>query len=344
MSRVTLRRCVVFIFNLSSILCLTIDRQGSLKISKLLAVKNLLTFPLLVIIRWQIPISYYVVGLKQDFTPGGVSLFFINTVTFMTITNFILFSSSVYIQWWKRKEILKFIENCIKFHQKNKLLDTQQFIVAEKKFYRSFFSMMGLIVVLMSLEFPVTTNMNWQGFVILTVSPNNGFFALFLLAFLNCFLSYFQFLISRLNLELRKQSHAIYGKSNYNKINCFTMDLHELLIGFEKAFGKLFTLAIVLIVVTNIIRVSFILILDFLAGNNLIYLSALLYRSNFQRDHSAVVENASSQFHRLHFVNFELIQIYHRSMSATVKWSEFHIDDVLFQLKFILYSCVKPST
>lgn len=251
-------KCSIYLFNLSNILCLKNDANENLKLSKLLSWKNFLFVPLTLFVRFLIPSSVVKVGFNAEaYVPTGLSFFFYYSFVMMMVINVFLLASCIFIQWWNREKNLKLILQCVNIYQNYKLFNEQSFKSAEKKLFFRAFAFLTLIVVLICFEYSGIAYLNWEGLLLYLLYPNNGLIGLMLLGFFNCFLSYFEFLLEFLSVELEKQKLRIYKMFIYDNIVNFTVDLHSLICEFEKTLGTLLTLVVVIIVITSTIRVNF---------------------------------------------------------------------------------------
>lgn len=251
-------KCFIYLFNLSNILCLKNDANENLKLSKLLSWKNLLFVPLTFFVRFWIPSSVEKAGFNADaYVPTGLSFFFYYSFLIMMAINIFLFAACIYIQWWNREKNLKLILQCVNIFQNYELFSEQSFKNAEKKLFVRTFAFLTLLVVLICFEYSGIALLNWEGLLLYMLYPNNGLIGLILLGFFNCFLSYFEFLLDFLSIELEKQKLRVYKRFNSESVVNFAVDLHSLIVEFEKTLGNLLTLAVVLIVITSTIRVNF---------------------------------------------------------------------------------------
>lgn len=256
MSSRLLRRSFIYFFNLSSILCLKIDANENLKLSKVWALKNLMIFPFFAILNYLTPVDWKKDGIDYRFyLPTGLSIFFMYSFSWMMMLNILILGFCIFIQWWNREKNLKLILLLVKFHQDYELFNEPSFKNAEKKLCIKSFVFLSLFVGLNYFEFSGLSKLNWQGFLLFMFYPNNGFCGLLLLAFFNCFLSYFEFLFEFLLAELEKQNLRVYRRSNFDKIVSYTLDLHELIAEFEAVLEKLLTILMLLIIATTTVRV-----------------------------------------------------------------------------------------
>lgn len=262
MSPSCLRRILIYLFNFFNILSCRID-GSKLKNSFFLSLKNFLMVPALLLIRIFIPIFVHVEGLKQELEVHvSMSVFvacFISSLIF--IYNFVM-GCCIYIQLWNREKIIKLANKCVEFHKKYQL-DGRLFQAQEKKFFKNFLALLCLIVLLYYVEFISYMNPNWQGLVVFLLYQDDGFIVLFFLAFTNCFLYYFTFLVKALNLKLKISKLVGYRMTDVFESSNYLIDLHNLIAAFKDSVGTLLSFVVVFIVTANVIRVT----TNYLIGN-----------------------------------------------------------------------------
>lgn len=217
-----LRKSVIHVCNLYCMLCIRFDGK-KLKISNLLALKNFALLPFIILMRFfLVDVGNEAVSEEmQNRIPGEVSMsnFFVITVSSMMIANIIAMITIVIIQWKNRSINLILIQKCVTFYQKFGLAESDDFIKAERNFFKSFLAFAILMFALYLFEFVTVMRPNWEGLVFFLFYNNNGFNILFLFFFLNCFLSYFVLLLKHLKIELRKCSHSSNHGMSIDKVS-----------------------------------------------------------------------------------------------------------------------------
>lgn len=244
------------ILNFYSFSNLSYNLDGNLRKSNLVAFKNLIYIPLVFSLRLLVPLSVQEAGTGSNmFFSTGFSFFFAIIFSFLMLTYVLMLSLCVFIQWWKREKHLSLILKCLKFHQYYNLSNSQHFKTAEKKFLKKEIVWFSLFFVLQVTEFSIIMKWNWQGVLRHTLNPFKSFSFLILLGFFNCFLSYFEFLMEHLNIQLQKHQIDVQTDMNVERLMRFMKDLHKLMTEFDGAFGLVLTWSVVLITITNTIRV-----------------------------------------------------------------------------------------
>lgn len=250
-------RSLIFIFNFYSFSSLRLDAEGELKLSKFFAWKNLIYLPLVILLRIVLQRSLDEAPIDNDMfaVTSGISVFFVYIISFMMSADAFMLILSIYIQWRNRDKILTLINECLKFHRRYDVSKSQNFKSAERKFYKKCFVFLILFFAVQVAEFFITMNKSWQGVLLYILTPFKSFTCLLLYAFFNCFLCYFVFLIKHLNTKLQQRKIGVHRDSRFDQLSSFTMDLHQLMIGFGEALGSVLTLSVVLITAINTIRV-----------------------------------------------------------------------------------------
>lgn len=249
-------RRAIYILNFYSFSSLSFHADGTLKTSKLIALKNLFRIPLMVLIRVSVP--QYLLDLGSDskvFGSSGFSFFYMLIFSWMMVIDLSMLILCVLIQWWERSNVLLFINGCLKFHQYYHLSNSQHFKTAEKKFCKKMLVLLCLFFFLQITEFLVVVKLNWQGILLYMLTPYKAFNCLLLLGFFNCFLSYFEFLTKHLNIKLHIHQIGVQRNLNIERLMSYTTDLHKLMTKFDETFGSVLTLSVVLITIVNTIRV-----------------------------------------------------------------------------------------
>lgn len=247
-------RVVLYIFNFYNILCFK-TLESNLKNSNFLFAKNLLSIPIILILRFFLGISLQQKLEAQFDGLDGMSIFFAFIMTSMTFIYFIVMCFCVYTQLRNRVKILNLINDCVKFYQTQKI-DCRSLKTAKDDFLRNFLSLMCLILFLYFLEYFTMLNPSWVGIVFYILFQDDSFFILFYFAFVNCFISYFLFLVKNLNSEMEAQKFKKLRRSSIVKISFDLAELNQLMLEFHEAIGFLLSLVVVFTITAQVLRVK----------------------------------------------------------------------------------------
>lgn len=235
-----------------NVLCLKFE-DNQVKVSRLLAAKNLLYFPLLLTIRICFPMTPDSIRKESELRQNqGLSILFFVAFSFRNCLNVFLYFIFIYLQFGTRNRILKLIQRCIRFYNQQRLYDDRQFDAFERNFFRRFFTFIGLVSFLNFLEFVTILNFTWEAVLIFLLYSLNGFLILYILSLIYCFLRFFELVLRNLNDKLEDTT----ATTNISDVIIVINSLKHLTLEFRKSLGSQLTLVVVSVITTQTIRVS----------------------------------------------------------------------------------------
>lgn len=255
MSKTLKRKLLVYFFNLVNVLCLKFE-NNEVKISILLALKNLLYFPFLVIFRMFVTPNmgdHSYIKKESSIGPNqGLSIVFMYSFSVRAVTIFILNLICIYLNYVNRKRNLDLIRSCIRFYNHQGLFDDRQFFELERKFFQEFSIFIVHVFFLNYLEFVTMLYFSLKSILNFVLYPVSGFYILYFLALNNCFLQFFVFILKNTNDKLQNEAESMNISEVIFVINC----LRNLILKFKNSSGFQLTFVIVCVICTQTIRVS----------------------------------------------------------------------------------------
>lgn len=245
------RKSLIIIFKLYNLSCITFDGKIA-RSSKLWAMKNVLITPALFLFRI-ISTDFIAKGFDTDV--GNVkhlSLFFMFAFSFMMMIYIYITWFCIFVQWLRRRTIESFVNKCIEFKTKFLCGRNQSCEAAEKKLFKNMAALFVLLIYLSIHEFYTMMKFNFEGFILFVLYQNDGFICLVFFGYIHCFLFYLTFLLKNLNQELELQDSI---STNLVKVSDYIKEVRTLIEGFHESFGLTLSVVVILVIVTNVLRV-----------------------------------------------------------------------------------------
>lgn len=246
-------KLLIWFFNFSGILSLRISKNCVL-VSKPLLLINFLIIPFISFLNY----VAYTALLKEflDFDAIAFSKatqFLIRVSTVLNAQSFLVVFCVVYVQLWKQKQILEFLNMCVEI-TKSFQISTKSFAWKsfEKKCYKNLLISVILVSTVKAVFFGITTKMRWLNIPISMALGWNEFTSLYFMAFVSLILNFFELLIEKVNEEIEEAEN---GMVQIDEVVRKLSNIRELVESFKELFGSLISLIVFFSVALITIRV-----------------------------------------------------------------------------------------